>query len=256
MLQVWLDESGRGQQPVFVLAGYLSSTDVWNKFSAEWKQLLQRAPALRRVKGTKVFRRRGGFKGSNERLRDQRALEFARLIARYSPRGIAFVIGTQEFNEIVKTAPSTPFKNPDLMAYFLSLATILPIVQSWFSSQKVEIIFDSGLVRPEQAAEAYEQLFAKAPDLAALLASRKPRFEDDEQFPPLQAADLLAYYVCAEHDPQRAQHVANSPIVTELRKLPTMLVCVNAALMQYWRDRVEKNIPRRNILDILCPRPW
>lgn len=256
MLQVWLDESGRGQQPVFVLAGYLNSAGCWNEFGGEWKQLLQRPPALSRLKGKEAFGLRGEFKGWSQSDRDRRLLKLAKLIGRYSPKGIAFVIQSQDFNQVVKTAPSSPFQNPDFMAYFLSLATILPMVQCRFPSQKLEIIFDSGLVRPRQAAEAYEQLLAKAPGLAALLASREPRFEDDEQFPPLQAADLLAYCVRAEHDPQRAQDAANSPIVAELRKVLTPLIAVNGKPMQYWRARVEKNIPRRNIGDILCARRW
>jgi hypothetical protein len=68
MLQIWLDDSGRGQRPAFVLAGYFSSVDAWIEFSDEWKALLQKRPALRRLKAYEAFGLRGEFKGRRKRI--------------------------------------------------------------------------------------------------------------------------------------------------------------------------------------------
>jgi len=190
MLQIWLDDSGRGQRPAFVLAGYFSSVDAWIEFSDEWKALLQKRPALRRLKAYEAFGLRGEFKGWKEADRDRRLLEFVPLIQRYSGRGIAFVVEQLGFERIVKSAASTPFRSPQTLAHFLSLASILPIVeQSFGSSERIDIVYDRDLVTRRDAERAYKELFTRAPNLAALLARKEPRFEDDEQFMPLQAAD-------------------------------------------------------------------
>jgi hypothetical protein len=195
MLQIWLDESGRGQKPAFVLAGWFSSEEAWVEFSREWQKLLRNPPSLRRLKAYEAFGLQGEFRGWTETDRDGRLLEFVQLIQRYSGMGIAFVIEQIGFEKIVKPAADSPFRSPQTLAYFLSLVSILPIVQDSFgSSERIDIVFDSNLVGRKHAETAYRELHTRAPDLAALLVRKEPRFEADEMFPPLQAADLLAHW--------------------------------------------------------------
>jgi hypothetical protein len=246
MLQVWLDDSGKGQDPAFVLAGYFSSVESWVDFSDEWKDLLHKPPhPLAYLKGYEAFGLRDEFMRWNVPDRDARVLEFVPLIVRHSNRGIAFVINHAAFDSIVRTAPETPFKDPYIMAYFMSLSTILPIVQESFPTEKIDIVFDRNLVSRRQAEAAYDALFRLAPDLGALLARREPRFEDDKVFMPLQAADLLAHCVRAHFDPEpKYDRVRNSPVFTALRNITTALVEIDEVQMQSWRDHVEGKAPR------------
>lgn len=246
MLQVWLDDSGRGQMPAFVLAGYFAQLNDWNDFSDAWKSLLAKAPhPLEYLKYYEAFGLRYQFKGWTPPERDARVLDFVSLISNASARGIAFVIDHAAFDLIIRDAPQTPFTNPYTLAYFLSLSTILPIVQDAFPLEKIEIIFDEGVVHPSEAEIAYQHLFALAPNAAAMLSNAKPRFENDRLQMPLQAADLLAGCIRAHHDlDPKYDRVRKSPIFDALRDIVTALVTVDAEQMRYWRDRVEKNIPR------------
>lgn len=42
MLQVCVDDSGRGQEPVFVLAGYVGRDRNWIEFHRDWSDLLKK----------------------------------------------------------------------------------------------------------------------------------------------------------------------------------------------------------------------
>jgi hypothetical protein len=256
MLQVWLDDSGKGQMPAFVLAGYFAPVENWINFSDEWKALLAKpSRPLSYIKGYEAFGLRRNFKGWNVSDRDERLLEFVPLIQKHSGRGIAFVIDHAAFDQIIEQAESSPFRNPYTLAYFLSLATILPIVQEFFPSEKIDIVFDRDVVNRRQAEAAYEHLFTRAPQLAARLARDEPRFDDGHIFMPLQAADLVAHCIRADHDPDpKYVRVRNSPVFGALRDIVTALVTVDPEQMQYWRTRVEKNIPR--IAGITKAKRW
>ena len=131
MLQVWFDDSGKdGVSPDFVLAGYFGPQPAWNDFADEWQALLEEAPRLEYLKAYEAFGDKQNFEP-----RDSRLLKFATPIASHSGRGIAFVIDHAAFNLIVAQAPSTPFRKPYAMAYFLALTTILPMVLEWFPSE-------------------------------------------------------------------------------------------------------------------------
>jgi hypothetical protein len=50
MLKAYFDDSGRGQDPVFVLAGFLSTAGRWAAFNEDWRKELDREPTLGRFK--------------------------------------------------------------------------------------------------------------------------------------------------------------------------------------------------------------
>jgi hypothetical protein len=59
MLQAYIDDSGNdGKSPVFVLAGYVSTTEKWETFSDEWDAVLRPANGkqLDVLKMSDVFR--------------------------------------------------------------------------------------------------------------------------------------------------------------------------------------------------------
>ena len=46
MLQAYIDDSGNGDPPVYVLAGFVASSDEWEIFTDEWQALLDAPPRL------------------------------------------------------------------------------------------------------------------------------------------------------------------------------------------------------------------
>lgn len=241
MLQVWLDDSGKdGVSPVFVLAGYMSSVDLWVDFADKWEAELCRVPALGRLKAAEAFGLREEFMRWNAADRDARLMKFVPIIRQFSNSGIAFVVDHNPFNEIIKMAEDAPFFTPQALSYFLALTSMLSLFKDTVGNRdSIDIVFDRDVVGRRFAEAAYTELFTRAPDLASLLARREPRFEDDEDFMPLQAADLLTHCVRAHHDPDpKYERVTKSPIFAGLREMNVAHIHVTEEQMRYWRERV------------------
>jgi hypothetical protein len=78
------------------------------------------------------------------------------------------------------------------------------------------------------------------------LARREPHFEDDKQFLPLQAADLLSHCIRVHYDPHepRYDRVRNSQIFAALRSIPTILCPRDDEIFTYLRNRHRQLVER------------
>jgi hypothetical protein len=249
VFQLWLDDSGRGQPTAFVLAGYFGDTADWQIFSDKWRATLNTEPRLRYLKAYEAFGLRGEFRAWKEVERDRRLMTFLPLL--HFAKGIAFVIDQEAFKQIVAQAPGTPFKTPYTFAYNLAFSAMLQVLPDISPFAQVELIFDRGVIEHKQAISAYSQMFRIwPPDVTRLLASPHPRFEDDQQYPPLQAADLLAYCIRVDHDlDPRHERVRRSAVFRHLPEIATAVVSIGENQMQYMRDRVEKRIRRQHVFE-------
>ncbi len=80
MLQAFIDDSGRGQAPVFVLAGFLSTIERWAEFTESWHAELKREPSIAYLKAKEAADCRGQFKGWGFDARDRKMEPFVALI--------------------------------------------------------------------------------------------------------------------------------------------------------------------------------
>lgn len=252
VLQSVLDDSGKdGISPAFVLAGYFASPAEFMNFADEWSALLNKDRKLDYVKGYEAFGLHGQFKNWTVDERDKRLLEFVKLIDQYSGRGIAFVIDHEPFSLIkdLKDDAGVSFKDPYQIAYIWCISTLLQTLPD-LDEDKVDMVFDRDLITRRQATRAYKGIFNEWPiEITDRLLRKEPHWEDDQQFLPLQAADLLAYCIRAGRDPDvRHDRVRNSPVYTAMRSIPTVLAYVDREKMQYLQDRMIKRIPRQPIM--------
>jgi uncharacterized protein DUF3800 len=250
VLQAGLDDSGKdGISPAFVLAGYIGSADKMMDLADAWDALLAEKPKLDYIKGYEAFGLHHQFDGWSVEQRDERLLKFVRLIAEHSGKGIAFVIDQKPFALIkeLRDDEGVSFKDPYEFAYASSLSTLLQVLPD-FGEDVIDAVFDCNLISRRQAAKAYKRIFSDWPDLAQRLFRKEPHWENDRQFLPLQAADLIAYCVRAIRDPdKRHDRVRNSPVLAALRSIPTVLAYAGNEKMQYLRDRIKKKIARQEI---------
>lgn len=217
----------------------------------DWRELLHEKPALEYVKGYEAFGFRGQLRDWSIEERDKRLLKFVALIAKYSGKGIAFVIDNKPFDSIkgLKDDDGNSFKDPAEFAYSASLATLLQVLPD-FGEKVIDVVFDRDLITRKQADRAYQNIFTIWPnDLTSRLLRKEPHWEDDKDFLPLQAADLLAYCVRASRDLTDERHgpALRSPVLSALRAIPTALAYVSEKQIQHLRDRKEKGIERRQI---------
>lgn len=253
MLQAGVDDSGKdGISPAFVLAGYLGSANDLMDLADRWEALLDKEPKLAYVKGYEAFGLHGQFYDWTVEQRDSRLLQFVQLIARYSGKGIAFIIDNKPF-DLIKGLPDdngVSFKDPYEFAYVLSLSTLLQVLPD-FGESAVDVVFDRDLITRRQAARAYKRMFKERPsEITDRLFRKEPHWEDDQQFLPLQAADLLTYCVRATRDPNPLHdRVRQSPVIAALRSIPTPLAYAYEDRIRYLRERIQKGQPRESLFD-------
>ena len=143
--------------------------------------------------------------------------EFLEITERYSGKGLAIVIPHDLFGKILKQT-FQPFKNPYMFAYALSFSIMLHFAHGNSNREPIELIFDRDVIKRKQAENAYKSIYrVYPPEVTALLGRDEPRFEDDKEFNPLQASDLLAYCVRVRYETDsRFYAIRRSPIYQSL----------------------------------------
>jgi len=196
LLQIVIDESGRGQErdPAFVLAGYIARVRNWEVFADRWQAILAEPPSLKYLKGYEAYRLRDQFKGWTEVDRDKKVAKLISVIHKYAPLSVTLAVNGRAFDAILR-----PTKGSLRNDYPLAVAAITTKVLSYRADQrtfeKLDFVFDEGMLRAKDFERAFDEMMTSLPKKATNLIGKRPHMEDDLEFLPLQAADLLASYV-------------------------------------------------------------
>lgn len=203
MLQAFIDDSGTtGDTPVFVLAGYLSSEWKWEAFADAWQEVLD----LPEPKPIDVFKmaearqfrhRHSRFFGFTQQELDARLLKLVDVIDRHVEHGVVSVVPIDLYEKHFKG-----LFNPDALdrPYFLSffgmMVKLTSLTQRLKLGDRIDFIFDTqGGESKSLLVSQFEQFVGIAPpEVKALIGGSIPKFEREEDFKPLQAADMLAWH--------------------------------------------------------------
>jgi hypothetical protein len=231
--QAFLDDSGSGA-PVFVLSGYVSSVDVWEIFSEQWQELLDESPKLKYFKMREAASRSGEFRGIKLDNRNERVGRFFRLIREATQASVSCVIPIAPYNRLVKGKIKKEWDDP----YFIALFDlVIYLVETHFQQRAagktkgvLDFIFDDN---PRLAAKVpywYQLTRDMLPSVVRDTIGASPRFENDHDFLPLQAADAQAWY----YRRLFAEKFHNEPFKNELPKSLFHELDRIPAMMAFW----------------------
>lgn len=195
MLQAFVDESGNGAPDYFVMAGYVSTTEMWLTFINDWQRLLDLNDhphrPMTRLKMSQMTHDRG--------LR--RAEMFYRVIEENVLSAFSVTIDVagmrkalNEFKWPDWVVEREKLSNPYYFA-FQAIADGLAQVQGYFKLlEPVDFVFDEATTKVP-CIEGWDLIKTNSsPDVARYLGDT-PIFRREEDLLPLQAADLYAYWV-------------------------------------------------------------
>lgn len=195
--QVFVDDSGgKGQSKNFVLAGLASDSYRWNSFSKEWRDCLRQEPRVDVFKMRDAASCTGSFHRFSPTQRDDRVRALARIINRY----VEFAIWTM-IDLDAHQKSWAKLSKPQSEVYFwpyhtLILGACFDLWEECNWREPFEIVFDEQLIFGERARRWYplikEIMRIKWPDECSILPAN-PTFRRDDEFPPIQAADLWAW---------------------------------------------------------------
>ena len=195
-VQVYVDDSGSpGDGQHFVLASLISHSDNWHSFSTEWAAALNEWPHIKSFKMKEAAGLNGQFYRFSKEQRDQKLRRLARIINQH--------VKTMTYSMIDMHAHSMTWSRlpkPMNEVYFWPYQN--SILASCFTlwdaglREKFEVIFDDQVIFGPRARNWYPAIKViceyREPDAATILPS-EPIFGRDEDFLPIQAADLFAW---------------------------------------------------------------
>jgi hypothetical protein len=181
---------------VFVMAGYIASVEQWNAFSDEWTSLLRLGPPhFRRISEFKMRDMRGSP------LAEEQSELFYRVIERHVTAHISCTIKLDDLTNAFRRF-SWPqwLDNQDILLseYYNAFEAIvkgLAIEQGRLGmNEPIDMIFDEN-TNKGKCMRAWHILKHRGhPDIVRMLGVR-PTFMDSIKTMPLQAADMLAYWL-------------------------------------------------------------
>jgi hypothetical protein len=177
MLHACLDESGKFKDSDYVsFCGYISDFERWEGFSREWDALRTKrsVPPIHTtsVKDTGLL------------------LEFAEIVQKHALQVLGVVVDVKAF-----TSRSEKFKknfhkgNPHYLAFYTVISSIEKLLNG--NPATVSLICDDEESQAIQCYKLLTGLKSQYPNVRRVFPSIC--FADDESYPPLQAADMLAH---------------------------------------------------------------
>jgi hypothetical protein len=199
ILQAFIDDSySPGGE--FVLGGHIASTESWAKFARDWEQMLPYGVLNKR--GRYHFKKKE-MAQTPERMR--RVGAFYRIVEEHALVSISCRINITELKR-ARERIHVPglhidwdFLGNPFMVAFRSLMDMFHSHRKKLdgiipADQKVDFIFDRQSERKIIDA-GWDDYIARRPPEFKDLYGATPRFEDDDDLLPLQAADLWAWWV-------------------------------------------------------------
>ena len=199
-LQAFIDDSGRGQDPAFVLAGWIASPEQWAEFSDEWKRMLRQSPRIEFFKMHQAWWRKGQFSDWEIADRDQKVAALYAVIERFAMKGIKIILPSVVFRDYSSLINHRKANDPYFLASFTMMVMISQSQERCGIDEPLDFIFDRQQELESPVQEAWDALARMSPDGVPRNLGKRPQFNDDKLSMPLQAADLHAWWVRRAYD--------------------------------------------------------
>ncbi len=213
----YFDESGtHADSEAVAVAGYLSTSELWASFKIEWRKVLA-DHAIDAFHMTDFAVGAKQFKGWAESKRRDCFGRLIKIINAHAIGSVGTVIPANLYKQIFSAKANNFVGGPyglAATACFMSLAEILRLIgiQGW-----IAYVYDIGAHGRDQVYKVFtENEQDKVNKEFLRLLSLK--FENDYQFVPLQAADILAYELY-RHLPKQLGSDHRPPRLFSLRSL-------------------------------------
>jgi hypothetical protein len=112
VLESYVDDSGSGDPPVFLLAGFVARGEQWLKFSEHWDEALKGPPKLDYFKMWEAEALEEQFKGWTEEERDIRLSRLVGIIKDHVLISVSSEVYHRDYQEIIRGKISKEVDSP------------------------------------------------------------------------------------------------------------------------------------------------
>jgi hypothetical protein len=251
-LQAFIDDSTSevGDRRLY-LAGYLNRADRWTLFSEAWREELKAAPSIDYLKMSEANAFAGQFAGWSTAARDEKLRGLIRVINHFEPMSFEFSVSREDYYRDVKPVAPRGIGNPHFVCCLHVIFGIAQYVDREKVKVPIDFIFDQQTGVSDDLALFLDHMKMNLPRSARKLVARVS-FENDKQFLPIQAADMLAWHLRRERD--GGGQMGSLTGANLLRNQRGHLVSeIDATYMKSWSERFSK-LP--NIDQMQGPGQW
>ncbi len=210
IVKACFDESGKPKDKDYVVfAGAVATDDQWSVISEQWNAILTENH-IRYLTMKEAFRFKGEFKDWRERKTDRDRL-LVKLATMAHPL-LAFYVSAPIENKDFENLPDKQRAKLKHVQYCGFEACVRKTIETVKNREmRVHIYCDSSEDYSRECLELYINLKRTHLDMREKCIAIT--FADDEHFPPLQMADMIAY--CVRH----GRGDKPEPVITELLKI-------------------------------------
>ena len=205
VLKGFIDDSGSGgDSKWYVLAGYIGTVEGWDQFDQMWLDVLHEHPRTESFKASSAESRKGPFAGFTVEQRNKKIDRLIEVIGKCSRRAVCARMRQSDYNEIVKGKVPPLFDSPYYFLFPTVMGAAVNIERFDGRTESIDFVFDSDDTHEKGVRRLLPSVYGMQ-SFHGCVANIIRR--DDEEFLPLQAADLLAWqirrFLCITDEPIR-----------------------------------------------------
>jgi hypothetical protein len=198
VLQGFADDSGSGRGAtggnIFVLAGFLSIAENWERFSDRWEDFSDQPPKTPDFHMKEAYRIKGPYRWKDETERDEKINGFVDLIKVHAMYRVGSILAWPNYDKVVKGRVPKLIDNPYFLLFFNVILSTIEFMDKAGLEGTVDWVFDEQGPIGAVALGWYYFIRDSVPSLRPRLGSA-PKFKHDSQVLPLKAADLYAWQI-------------------------------------------------------------
>jgi hypothetical protein len=185
-------DGSKGTEPgkILLLSALVHTVPAWEKFSNDWEAALKVPPRLEHFHMRK-FRQLAGWKPID---RDLKIISLTEVILKHQPHVVSCWLSTESYNATVRQVAPSDLRHVFSLAFHAILHTVGEYQIQRRIATPVDFVFDEEGDVGDEALIWYPAIKETAPPRVRALMGATPVFRDDEEVPPLQAADLVAWH--------------------------------------------------------------
>jgi hypothetical protein len=198
-LTAYLDDSGTdAANPFLIVGGFAADADQWSRFNEEVARLDRefQAPPFHAKVFEKARHGHGFYVAWIQEKRKEYLNRFLGIMTRRTFKSFGTLLDAAVYEKIIRPhkAFQEYFYSPFAFAAVNSIHAVCEWRNTFYPGETLRLVFDRGNKNEGQLKEIAKRAFIGFAEENVADIS----MGDDEHLPPLRAADILAYELCAE----------------------------------------------------------
>jgi hypothetical protein len=194
-LTAYVDDSGsEPESPVYVLGGLVLPADWWRTLSNEWSGVLGASPSIEYFKASEVGDRvKGPFRNFTGPERTRKVNALVDVLCSAHPLALSISLEWKVFEGFRSKYNLLPIgRDPYFFLYYSMIALSAQCAARESNPSPIDFVFDNQGDVGNSVVQWYQFFKDRMPSW--LILGKTPEFGDEKLCPPLQAADLFAWY--------------------------------------------------------------